>query len=61
MGSPREKAASGSPFAYRCDAPDWGRNCSAFGGTDCCITHTMAFAAMLEPALNFTLDVLQFN
>ena len=61
VGDPREPASAGSPFAYRCGLADWGKNCSLFGGTDCCITHTMAFASMLEPALNFTLGVLAYK
>ena len=57
----RRYYTAGSPFAYRCGLADWGKNCSLFGGTDCCITHTMAFASMLEPALNFTLGVLAYK
>lgn len=58
VGTPLEPAAAGSPWASECKKPDWGKHCSTMGGTDCCITHTQGFAAMVEPATQFVLDVL---
>ena len=57
IGNPKEKAAQGSPYSSKCDA-SWGTQCTDMGGADCCIDHTLAFAAMVEPATQFVLDVV---
>jgi hypothetical protein len=41
----------------RCTAK-WGSGCTASGGQECCISHTLAFAAMVEPTVEFLLKVL---
>ena len=56
VGNPKNPAAAGSPFADKCNDPDWGKHCGDFGGQDCCISHTFAFADMIEPAVNFVLE-----
>ena len=56
IGNPKEPTAAGSPYSSKCDAK-WGTQCGVMGGTDCCIDHTLAFAAMVEPAVDFVLDV----
>ena len=57
IGNPDEPAAAGSPFAHKCREPGWGQNCTTMGGKDCCIAHTLGFAKMIEPAVNFCLDL----
>ena len=57
VGNPKNPASAGSPFASRCADPDWGQNCGLMGGKDCCISHTFGFASMIEPAVNFVLEV----
>lgn len=58
IGNPKEPTATGSPYASNCDA-EWGTKCGVMGGTDCCIDHTLAFAGMVEPAVEFVLDVTE--
>lgn len=55
-GNPGQPAAIGSPYSKLCNA-SWGTNCTTMGGKDCCIRHTLGFAAMIEPATQWALDV----
>ena len=55
VGTPGEKRAAGAPTLGACDA-NW-HVCKAFTDTDCCVAHTMGFAAMLEPLVGFVLEV----
>ena len=57
VGTPSEVTAAGSPYVSKCTA-DWGTSCTTMGGKDCCIGHTLGFAAMIEPALSWAMDVL---
>jgi hypothetical protein len=57
VGTPTEPAAAGSPFSPACKHPDWGKQCSTMGGKDCCISHTMGAAVMLDPLMGFLKDV----
>jgi hypothetical protein len=57
IGNPAEASAIGSPYLPKCTA-SWGTDCTTMGGKDCCISHTLGFSAMVEPAVTWALDVL---
>ena len=59
VGNPHNDAAAGSPWAHECALPTWGKDCGVMGGKECCIQHTMGFADMVRPAVEFVLDVMQ--
>lgn len=58
IGSPAEPTAKGSPYSSKCTT-DWGGSqCGVMGGDKCCIGHTLGFAAMVEPATTWVLEVI---
>lgn len=57
VGTPSNPAAAGSPFAKKCNDPQWGQNCGTMGGPECCIAHTMGNANMVVPMTQFALKL----
>ena len=57
IGTPSDDAASLSPFRAHCDDKDW-HICQSFTDTECCVAHTLGFAAMVEPMASFVVQVV---
>ena len=57
IGTPGDAAAAGSPFAAHCDST-W-HTCTSFFDTNCCVAHTLGFASMVEPMVQFAVDAVR--
>ena len=57
VGNPKNPNATGSPVSAQCSKSSWGQDCGVMGGAECCISHTMGFTGMVEPAVAFVLNV----
>ena len=57
VGTPGDADAALSPFRAHCADKDW-HTCQSFIDTGCCVAHTLGFASMVEPMVNFVVDVV---
>lgn len=60
VGTPANPDTAGSPWKDKCSEPGWGENCSVFpNSNNCCITHTLGFASMVQPAADFVINAVK--